>query len=46
MTKASFLMPWNIARFRHPYSDCDIMKKNITDVVAVLDLNTKSFNAL
>ena len=40
-TKASFLMSWNIAHFKHPYSDCEFVKKNITDVVAVLDPNNK-----
>ena len=35
-------MSWNIARSKHPYSDCEFVKKNITDVVAVLDpYNTK-----
>ena len=45
-TKGSFLMSWNIARSKHPYSDCEFVKNNITEVVAVLDLKTKSFSAL
>ena len=40
-TKASFLMSWNIAGSKHPYSDCEFMKKNTSDVVAVLDPNKK-----
>ena len=44
-TEAPFLMSWNIARSKHPYSDCEFMKKNVTDVVAVLDPTTKSFSA-
>ena len=44
-TEASFLMSWNIVRSKHPYSDCEFVKKNITDVVAVLDPNNKSFSA-
>ena len=35
--EASFLISWNIARSKHPYSDCEFVKKNISDVVAVLD---------
>ena len=45
MTEASFVMSWNIARAKHPYSDCEFVKKNIADVVAVLEPNiTKSFS--
>ena len=40
-TVASFLMSLNIARSKRPYSDCIFVKKNITDVVAVLDPNSK-----
>ena len=40
-TEASFLTSRNIARSKHPYSDCEFVKKNITDVVAVLDPNNK-----
>ena len=45
-TEASFLMSWNIARSKHPYSDCEFVKKNITDVVAVLDPNNKKLQRL
>ena len=40
-TEASFVISWNIARSRHPYSDYEFMKKNITEVVSVLDPNNK-----
>ena len=41
-TEASFVMSWNIARAKRPYSDGKFIKKNIAEVVAVLDLsNTK-----
>ena len=41
-TEASFIISWNIARFKHPYSDGEFIKKNISEVVAVLDpKNTK-----
>ena len=39
-------MSWNIARSKHPYSDCEFVKKNITDVVAVLDPNNKKLQRL
>ena len=45
-TEASFLMSWNIARSKHPYFDCEFVKKNITDVVAVLDPNNKKLQRL
>ena len=45
-TEASFLMSWNIARSKHPYSDCEFVKKNITDVIAVLDPNNKKLQRL
>ena len=45
-TEASFLMSWNTARSKHPYSDCKFVKKNITDVVAVLDPNNKKLQPL
>ena len=45
-TEASFLMFWSIACSKHPYSDCEFVKKNITDVVAVLDPNNKKLQRL
>ena len=41
VTEASFVMSWNIARAKQPYSDCEFLKKNIADVVAVLDPGNK-----
>ena len=47
MNEASFLMSWNIGRSKHPYSACEFVnKKNITDVVAVLDPNNKKLQRL
>ena len=46
MTEASFVMSWNIARAKHPYSDCEFVKKNIADVVAVLEPNNKKLQRL
>ena len=41
-TEASFIISWNIFRFKHPYSDGEFITKNISEVVAVLDpKNTK-----
>ena len=45
-TEASFLMSWSIAHSKHPYSDCEFVKKNITDLIAVLDLNNKKLQRL
>ena len=39
-------MSWSIARSKHPYSDCEFVKKNIADVVAVLDPNNKKLQRL
>ena len=38
-TEASFVISWNIARAKRPYSDSEFVKKNIAEVVAVLDPN-------
>ena len=43
-TEASFAMSWNIARSKHLYSDCEHVKKKITEVVSVLDPNNKKFS--
>ena len=45
-TEASFLMSWSIARSKHPHSDSESVKKNLTDVVAVLDPNNKKLQRL
>ena len=45
-TEASSLMSRNIARSKHPYSDCEFVKKNRTDVVAVLDPKNKKLQRL
>ena len=39
-------MSWNVARSTHPYSDCGFVKKNITNVVTVLDPNNKKLQRL
>ena len=46
MTEASFVISWNIARAKHSYSDCEFVKKNIADVVAVLEPNNKNLQRL
>jgi hypothetical protein len=41
-TEASFVISWNIAHAKRPYSDNKFVNKNIAEVVAVLDPdNTK-----
>ena len=36
-TEASFVIAWNIARVKHPYTDGEFIKQNISDVLSVLD---------
>lgn len=45
-TEASFVLSWNIARAKCPYSDGEFVKKNIAEVVAVLDPNNAKFQRL
>jgi hypothetical protein len=35
-TEASFVIAWNIARSNLPYSHGEFIKKNISDVIAIL----------
>lgn len=35
--EASFAISWNVARAKRPYSDGEFLRKNISDVVAILD---------
>ena len=46
MTEASFVMSWNIAHAKHPYSDCEFVAKNMADVVAKLEPNNKELQRL
>lgn len=40
--KASFLIAWNIARAKRPYGEGEFIKRNLEEVVKVLDPdNTK-----
>jgi len=40
--EANFVISCIIAQSKHPYSECEIVKKNISEVIAVLDpINTK-----
>ena len=45
-TEASFVISWNIAHSKHPYSDCELVKKNIIEIVSVLDPNNKKLQRL
>lgn len=36
-TEASFVIAWNIAKEKHPYTDGEFVKQNISDVPLVLD---------
>ena len=44
--EVSFHMSWSIMCSKHPYSDCEFVKKNITDAVVVLDPNNKKLQCL
>ena len=39
-------MSWNIARSKRPYSDCELVKKKITEVVSVSDPHNKKLQQL
>ena len=39
-------MSWNIARSKHPYSDCELVKKKITEIVSVSDPHNKKLQQL
>ena len=45
-TEASFVISRNIARAKRPYSDSEFVKKNIAEVVAVLDPNNTKLQRL
>ena len=45
-TEASFIISWNIARAKHSYSDGEFVKKNIAEVIAVLDPNNRKLQRL
>jgi hypothetical protein len=45
-TEASFLIAWNIARSKHPYSDGEFVKKNISEVLSLLDPSNSKLNKL
>jgi hypothetical protein len=45
-TEANFVISWNIARAKRPYSDGEFVKKNIAKVVAVLDPNNTKLQRL
>ncbi|XP_065675707.1 general transcription factor II-I repeat domain-containing protein 2A-like [Hydra vulgaris] len=38
-TEASFIIAWNIAKSKHPYTDGEFVKQNLFDVISVLDPN-------
>lgn len=37
VTEASFLVAWNIARFKRPYGEGEFIKKNMEEVIKILD---------
>jgi len=44
--EANFVISWNTAWSKHPYSDGEFMKKNISEVIAVLDPNNTKLQRL
>ena len=46
VTESSFVMYWNTARAKHPYSDSGFVKKNVAEVVTVLEPNNKRLQRL
>ncbi|XP_065681502.1 general transcription factor II-I repeat domain-containing protein 2A-like [Hydra vulgaris] len=45
-TEASFVIVWNIARGKHPYTDGEFVKQNISDVLSVLDPSNSKIQRL
>ena len=45
-TETGFIISWNIARAKHSYSDGEFIKKNIAEVIAVLDPNNRKLRRL
>jgi hypothetical protein len=45
-TETSFVISWNIARAKLPYSVSEFIKKNIAEIVAVLDPNNTKLQRL
>lgn len=45
-TEASYAIAWNIARAKRPYSDGDFIKKNIEEVISILDPNNSRLRRL
>jgi len=46
IAEASFIISWKIARSKHPYSDGEFVKKNTSEVIAVLDPNNTKLQRL
>lgn len=47
LSLASFMMSWNIARDKRPYTEGDFIKKNMLDIIKTLDPNnTKLLNSI
>jgi len=44
--EANFVTSWNIARSKYPYSDGEFVKKNISEIIAVLDINNTELQRL
>ncbi|XP_065665556.1 protein FAM200A-like [Hydra vulgaris] len=45
-TEASFIIAWNIAKSKHPYTDGEFVKQNLFDVILVLDPNNSKIQRL
>ncbi|XP_065654711.1 general transcription factor II-I repeat domain-containing protein 2-like [Hydra vulgaris] len=43
-TEASFIIAWNIAKSKHPYTDGEFVKQNLFDVISVLVAKFKAFS--
>jgi hypothetical protein len=46
MTETSFIASWNVAGAKRPYTDGGIVKKNIDEVISILDPNSSVLQRL
>jgi hypothetical protein len=46
MTEASFVISWNIAGAKRPYTDGKFVKENIDEVISILDSNNSNLQRL
>ena len=44
--EANFLIAWNIARFKRPYGEAEFIKKNVEEIVKILEPDNRKLHKL